>query len=81
MRQAFQLQKFYERLARGGSRYTEIIRSFFGVVTGDARLQRPEYLGGNSNRLMVTPVQQTSATTTTPQGNLAAFALSGGVSW
>ena len=78
MRQAFQLQKFYERLARGGSRYTEIIRSFFGVVTGDARLQRPEYLGGNSNRLMVTPVQQTSATTTTPQGNLAAFALSGG---
>lgn len=47
LRLAFQLQKFYERQARSGSRYTELIRSFFGIVSPDARLQRPEYLGGN----------------------------------
>ena len=45
LRTAFQMQKFYERLARGGSRYTEVLRSFFGVVSPDARLQRPEFLG------------------------------------
>ena len=45
LRIAFQMQKFYERLARGGSRYTEVLRSFFGVVSPDARLQRPEFLG------------------------------------
>lgn len=73
LRQAFQLQKFYERDARGGTRYTEIIRSHFGVVSPDARLQRPEYLGGNSVPIMVNPIAQTSSTDgTTPQGNLAA---------
>ena len=46
LRQAFQLQKLYERDARGGTRYTEILRSHFGVVSPDSRLQRPEYLGG-----------------------------------
>lgn len=76
LRQAFQLQKFYERDARGGTRYTEIIRSHFGVVSPDARLQRPEYLGGNSERVYVNPVVQTSSTdSTTPQGNLAAFGV------
>ena len=48
LRQAFQIQKLYERDARGGTRYTEILRSHFGVISPDARLQRPEYLGGSS---------------------------------
>ena len=76
LRQAFQLQRLYERDARGGTRYTEIIRSHFGVMSPDARLQRPEYLGGSSSRISINPVQQTSSTdATTPQGNLAAFGL------
>nr|QJB21022.1 MAG: major capsid protein [Microvirus sp.] len=76
LRQAFQLQRMYERDARGGTRYTEIIRSHFGVTSPDARLQRPEYLGGSSSRVMINPVQQTSSTDAiTPQGNLAAFGL------
>ena len=81
LRQAFQIQKLYERDARGGTRYTEIIRSHFGVVSPDARLQRPEYLGGGVTPIMVNPVAQTSATdaTVSPQGNLAAFGtVSGG---
>lgn len=74
LRQAFQIQKLYERDARGGTRYIEIIRSHFGVVSPDARLQRPEYLGGGSSPVNLTPVPQTSSTdTTTPQGNLSAF--------
>lgn len=76
LRQAFQLQRLYERDARGGTRYTEILRSHFGVVSPDARLQRPEYLGGSSVRVNINPVQQTSATDqTSPQGNLAAFGV------
>lgn len=76
LRQAFQIQKLYERDARGGTRYTEILRSHFGVISPDARLQRPEYLGGSSARVSINPVQQTSATSdTTPQGNLAAFGV------
>lgn len=76
LRQAFQIQKLYERDARGGTRYTEILRSHFGVVSPDARLQRPEYLGGSSARISINPVQQTSATNeTTPQGNLAAYGV------
>lgn len=76
LRQAFQIQKLYERDARGGTRYTEILRSHFGVISPDARLQRPEYLGGSSARISVNPVQQTSSTNeTTPQGNLAAFGV------
>lgn len=75
LRQAFQLQKFYERDARGGTRYTEILRSHFGVISPDARLQRPEYLGGGSSRIYVNPVAQNSASDqTTPQANLAAYA-------
>lgn len=75
LRQAFQLQKLYERDARGGTRYTEIIRSHFGVISPDARLQRPEYLGGGSTMININPVAQTapSETGVTPQGNLAAF--------
>jgi len=75
LRQAFQIQKLYERDARGGTRYTEILHAHFGVTSPDARLQRPEYLGGGQTQVTVTPVQQTSSTdATTPQGNLAAFA-------
>lgn len=76
LRQAFQIQKLYERDARGGTRYTEILRSHFGVISPDARLQRPEYLGGSSARISINPVQQTSSTNEiTPQGNLAAFGV------
>ena len=76
LRQAFQLQKLYERDARGGTRYTEIIKSHFGVTSPDSRLQRPEYLGGGSSRININPVAQTSSTdATTPQGNLSAFGV------
>lgn len=76
LRQAFQIQRLYERDARGGTRYTEIIKSHFGVISPDARLQRPEYLGGSSQRINVHPVQQTSSTdSTSPQGHLAAYGL------
>lgn len=77
LRTAFQMQKFYERLARGGSRYTEVLTSFFGVVSPDSRLQRPEYLGGSSKMININPVAQTSSTSDlTPQGNLAAYGVS-----
>lgn len=74
IRQAFQVQRLLERDARGGSRYTEIIRAHFGVVSPDARLQRPEYLGGGYSPININPVAQTAPTeATSPQGNLAAF--------
>lgn len=76
LRTAFQMQKFYERLARGGSRYTEVLRSFFGVVSPDARLQRPEFLGSFTKMINVNPIAQTSATDdTSPQGNLSAYGV------
>lgn len=77
LRQSFQIQKLLERDARGGTRYTEIIRSHFGVLSPDARLQRPEYLGGGSTLISISPIAQTTGTgasgQTTPLGNLAAF--------
>jgi len=77
LRQSFQIQKLLERDARGGTRYTEIITAHFGVRSPDARLQRPEYLGGGSTPISISPIAQTGGTgasgTTTPQGNLAAF--------
>ena len=77
LRQAFQIQKLLERDARGGTRYTEIIRSHFGVISPDARLQRPEYIGGGSTNININPIAQTSGTnasgTTTPMGTLAAM--------
>lgn len=77
LRQSFQIQKLLERDARGGTRYTEILQSHFGVRSPDARLQRPEYLGGGSSLISISPVMQTSATGvsggSTPIGNLAAF--------
>lgn len=72
IRQSFQIQRLLERDARGGTRYTEILRSHFGVISPDARLQRPEYLGGGSTPIIINPVAQTSATGTgTPLANLA----------
>lgn len=77
IRQAFQVQRLLERDARGGTRYTEIVRSHFGVVSPDARLQRPEYLGGGSTPININPIAQTSATGltggSTPVGTLAAM--------
>lgn len=78
LRLAFQVQKLLERDARGGTRYTEILRSHFQVISDDARLQRPEYLGGSSSPVNISSVAQTSETgSTTPQGNLAAFGTVG----
>jgi hypothetical protein len=74
LREAFQIQRLYERDARGGTRYIEILQSHFGVTSPDARLQRPEYLGGQKTELMMQPVPQTSSTdSTSPQGNLSAL--------
>ena len=79
LREAFQIQKLYERDARGGTRYTEIIRSHFGVISPDARLQRPEYLGGGKQEININPIAQTSSTdTTTPQGNMSGYGTTGG---
>ncbi|AXH72182.1 MAG: major capsid protein [Microviridae sp.] len=73
IRQAFQIQKLLERDARGGTRYTELVKSHFGVISPDARLQRPEYLGGGTTPISIREVPQTQSTEagTTPQGNLA----------
>lgn len=76
LRQAFQLQKFLERDARGGTRYIEVIKSHFGVTNPDFRLQRPEYLGGTHNGVNMTTIAQTSGDfsgASTPQGNLSAM--------
>ena len=77
LREAFQMQKLAERDARGGTRYTEIVRSHFGVISPDARLQRPEYLGGGSSPVNINPVANTAGGDT-PQGNLAAFGTCAG---
>lgn len=78
LRESFQLQRMLERDARGGTRYIEIIRSHFNTISPDARLQRPEYLGGGSIMINTTPVPQTSVSATTPQGNLAAYGTGSG---
>lgn len=72
LREAFKVQELYERDARGGTRYIEILKSHFGVTSPDARLQRPEYLGGGTAPLSMMPIAQTGESGTTPQGNLAA---------
>lgn len=77
LRQSFQIQKLLERDARGGTRYVEIILSHFGVRSPDYRLDRPEYLGGGSVPIQLSPIAQTSASGvtggTTPLANLAAI--------
>lgn len=76
LRQAIALQQLYEIDARSGSRYTEIIKGHFGVTSPDARLQRPEYLGGNRVPINVNQVVQTSASDdVTPQGNVAGMSI------
>lgn len=78
LRTAFQLQKYYEQLARSGSRYSEILRSQFGVTSPDSRLQNPEYLGGTHIPITVNQVVQNSGTGTgsnTPQGTTVAYSL------
>ncbi len=75
LRLAFQIQKLYERDARGGTRYIEILKSHFGVTSPDARLQRPEYLGGSRVPININQVIQNSETGSTPQGNTAAYSL------
>ena len=77
LRMAFQIQKLYEKDARGGTRYIEILKSHFGVTSPDARLQRPEYLGGNRIPVIINQVVQNSATQVdgTPLGDTAAFSV------
>ncbi|WNK12537.1 MAG: major capsid protein [Microvirus sp.] len=82
LRQAFQIQRLLERDARGGTRYVEILKSHFRVDSPDARLQRPEYLGGGSVPVVIHSVAQTSGSPTTPstieetpQANLSAIGL------
>lgn len=76
LRQSFQIQRLLERDARGGTRYAEIVRSHFGVISPDARLQRPEYLGGGHSPINVQPVPQQTQTGltggSTPLGTLGA---------
>lgn len=76
LRNAIQVQAFRELDARGGTRYTEIIRAHFGVISPDARLQRPELLAVSSSMMQVNTVPQTSSTdATTPQANLSAYGV------
>ena len=78
LREAFQVQSLLERDNRGGTRYKELIYSHFGVETGDARLDRPEYLGGRKSPITITPIPQMSSTdSTTPQGNMASYGTVG----
>lgn len=71
LRQSFQIQRLLERDARGGTRYTEILRAHFKVISPDARLQRPEYLGGSSNQIQIEAIASNTDTTTVPVGRLA----------
>ena len=86
LRRAFRLQEWLERNARGGARYIEIITAHFGVRSSDARLQRPEFLGGSSTPITISEVLQTSNTAgatgdkATPQGNMAGHGVSVGSS-
>ncbi len=77
LRQAFAIQRLYEKNARGGTRYTEIIKAHFGVTSPDARQQRSEYLGGTRIPINMDQVVQTSNSGDgiTPQGNTAAYSL------
>ena len=76
LRQAFQIQKLLEKDARGGTRYREVLREHFGVITPDSRMQIPEYLGGYRLPINVSQVIQTSSTdSTSPQGNTAALSV------
>lgn len=75
LRLAFQIQKLYEKEARSGSRYIEILKGHFGVTAPDASLQRPQYLGGSRVPININQVLQTSESGNTPQGNVAGYSL------
>lgn len=77
LRQAFQIQKMYEKDARGGTRYIELLKTHFGVTSPDYRLQRPEYLGGNRTPITINQVLQNSGTVSgsTPQGTTTGQSL------
>lgn len=76
LRQAFQIQKLLEKDARGGTRYREVLREHFGVISPDSRMQIPEYLGGYRLPINVSQVIQTSSTdNTSPLGNTAALSV------
>ena len=78
IRTAFQVQRWMEKNARGGVRYIEFLMSHFGEKSSDARLQRPEYLGGGRSFYITSEVLQTSSTdSTSPQGNMAGHSYSG----
>lgn len=77
LRLAFQIQKLYEKEARSGSRYIELLKSHFSVTSPDATLQRPQYLGGNRVDININAIYQTSETGSTPQGNPAGYSITG----
>lgn len=81
LRRAYALQRWLEKMARGGSRYVEQMLHMFGVKSSDARLQRPEYLGGGKLPVQISEVLQTSRTddNETPQGNMAGHGFTAGV--
>lgn len=77
LRQAFKLQEWLERNARGGTRYIEHILAHFGVPSSDKRLQRPEYICGMKNPVIVSEIVNTGGDVATlPQGNMAGHGLS-----
>ena len=78
LRRATKLQEWLEIMARSGSRYVEQIRAIFGVISSDARLQRPEFLGGGKQPVTISEVLQTSESNTTPQGGMAGHGISVG---
>lgn len=79
LRSAYSLQRFLEKMARGGTRYIEMIKVMFGVKSSDSRLQRPEYITGNKQAVVISEVLQTSETVaTTPQGNMSGHGVAVG---
>ena len=75
LRRAFRLQEWLEKAARGGSRYIEMIRSMFGVISSDKRLQRPEYITGVKTPVQISEVLNTTGTADLPQGNMAGHGI------
>lgn len=76
LRTAFQLQRWFEKNARAGTRYIEQIWAHFRTNTPDSRLQRPEYIGGGMSPVVISEVLQTSETSNSPQANMAGHGLS-----
>lgn len=75
LRRAFKLQEWLEKMARGGSRYIEVILSHFGVSSSDKRLQRPEYITGTKSPVVISEVVNTTGTVSAPQGEMAGHGI------